>query len=244
LAASLWVLKFNRHQFAPLVKRGEKINPGQAIGVQRRKVSRSINLARRLKIKPDKIKSCLLVAPGTVVEKGDKLAERHRIAGRHLAVTAPCRGRFVLAAKRAGWVKIIRLGKRKIRALLAGEVAAIRDDRLAIRFMARVFPGEIDYRRQQWGELMLLDPPDLFSLHKPAKPAFLLVAKPNLALATKAWALGIKAIISGTLLASCPLPNFVVDDYNALLPLAGQPALLDGKRQRLLVCQKYYEMQL
>ncbi len=235
---SLWVLKFNHRQFTPLVKKGDKIKPGQIIGLQRRKIKTSLNLARRLKVDPVKVRAYLLLAPGAVVARGEILARKKSLLGSEFAVTSPQDGQFRLLSKRAGWVSIVRLKKEKVPALLSGEVTAVHDDKLTIRFVARVFPGKTDYRRQQWGELMALAEGDIFALQKPDRPVFLLLSRPTLALAIKARALGVKAIISPNQFPNCPLPNFIAADYNALLALAGQPALLDGRQQRLLVCQE------
>ena len=237
LAPSLWVLKFNHRQFTPLVKKGDRIEPGQVIGLQHRKVKTFLNLARRLKVDPAKVRSFLLPGPGTVVEKGEILARRRSLLGAKLTVVSPQEGQFKLL-KRSGWAVISRLQKKKILALLSGEVTAVYDDKLTIRFMAQLFSGKTSYRRQQWAKLISTSEESIFGLQKPGKPVFLLLSQPTSSLVAKAKALGVKAIISPQQFPNCPLPNFAVADYNALLALVGRPALLDGKQQRLLVCRE------
>ncbi len=234
--ASLWVLKFNPRQFTPLVKKGDRVKEGQVLGTRRRRHALLLDLARRLGVKGKKVEKYLLVEKGIVVKEGDLLARRQVWLRPDRVVKAPRGGRFVWPIQRPGWGKITWITKKVIRSPLPGKVISRQENSLGIRFMAQIFKGRVNFRCQLWGKIAAA-PSDFLQLAQLEKNACLLVKTPTLPLAHKAKVLGATAIISQQPLKNSPLPNFVSDDYNALLPFVGHPVLLDGRQRRLLVCR-------
>ncbi len=235
--ASLWVLRFNPRQFQPLVKKGEEVKRGQVLGIRRRRHARLINFAARLRVAPKKVSPYLLVASGTLVKKGTVLARRRRWFKKEIVVSAPRGGKFVWPSQRPGWGKIVWITKSNLRSPLAGRVINRQENSLSIRFVAEVFKVKTKFGGQLWGVLARA-PDNFLELEQLPKNACLLVENPSLPLAHKAKVLGARALVSRQKLANSPLPIFVSDDYNALLPFVGQPVLADGRQQRLLVGAK------
>ena len=226
-----------------LVKEGDTVDMKTPVAILKESIApANIEIARLLKVHPQKMSQYLKTKIGDKIQRGDVLAEKRSFFSSY-AVRSPDEGVVGEIDLSIGTLALssINTKNKKIYATTPGRVKKISEREITLECEAKEFVGEDGNGERTWGKLHYIkgERTGVLDIPTDIEGSVVLVYDSTYAALAKMDAMGVRAVVTTQNIKESILPYLVVNKntFTKVEENSGREAIIDPKNKKIYILE-------